>query len=116
RGRAPRASQRRPPAAALRSAGRRRRGRKGQAHPRGFHHEQPQHGGFPVRLDRRDREGARGMQEFPINWAAIVVAALAKMVLGAVWYSPVAFGPAWMELVGRTPEETKAAMPKGMAV
>ncbi len=33
-----------------------------------------------------------------INYWALIVAALAALVVGAVWYSPFLFGNAWMEL------------------
>jgi len=56
------------------------------------------------------------MQEFPINWLALIVAALVRMVVGALWYAPFAFGKPWMRLVGCSPEEMKAGMPKALAV
>lgn len=56
------------------------------------------------------------MQGFPINYWAIIVAAIAKFVLGALWYSPVAFGPMWMRLAGVSEAQMKASMGKGMAV
>jgi Protein of unknown function (DUF1761) len=56
------------------------------------------------------------MQEFPINWLALVVAAAARMVIGALWFAPFAFGRPWMELVGCTPEAMKAGMGKALAV
>jgi hypothetical protein len=45
------------------------------------------------------------MQDVDLNWIAIIVAAIVPMVLGALWYSPLAFADAWMRAVGRTPEE-----------
>jgi len=51
------------------------------------------------------------MQPFPINFLALGVATLAKMVLGAVWYSPVLFSKPWMRLVDCSPEQMKARMP-----
>ncbi len=36
-----------------------------------------------------------------INYVAVIIAAAANMVLGAVWYSPVLFAKQWMELTGR---------------
>jgi hypothetical protein len=35
-----------------------------------------------------------------MNYVAIVVAALAAYVLGALWYSPLLFGKQWMKLAG----------------
>lgn len=37
-----------------------------------------------------------------LNYSAIIVAALASMVIGALWYSPLLFGKAWMKLSGLT--------------
>lgn len=32
------------------------------------------------------------------NWVMIIVSAVASMVLGYLWYSPILFGKEWMEL------------------
>ena len=34
----------------------------------------------------------------------ILVATIIGMILGALWYSPVLFGNAWMKCIGKTPE------------
>ena len=47
-----------------------------------------------------------------INFLAVVVAAVAPMVLGAVWYGPL-LGKAWMRAHGHTPERLEE-MQKGM--
>lgn len=39
-----------------------------------------------------------------INLISVLAAAVASMVIGFVWYSPWAFGPAWMKSLGMTPE------------
>lgn len=36
-----------------------------------------------------------------INWLVIIGAAVAAMVIGAVWYSPVLFAKQWLEAVGK---------------
>jgi len=54
------------------------------------------------------------MQPVPINIWALLVAALAKMVVGMIWYSPAMFLKPWMKLVGRSPEDMKAGMAKGL--
>jgi hypothetical protein len=54
------------------------------------------------------------MATFPINYWAVLVAAAAKFVLGALWYSPVLFGPTWMRLAGVSEAAMKANLPKGM--
>ncbi len=33
-----------------------------------------------------------------INWLAVVLATVASMVIGSVWYTPKVFGNAWMKL------------------
>jgi len=43
----------------------------------------------------------------PINYGAVVVAALASMVLGYLWYGPL-FGKVWMKLSGKTQESMSA--------
>ncbi len=55
------------------------------------------------------------MQEFPINWWAVVVAALVKMIIGAIWYSPALFGPRWSRLSGISDADVKQRLPKLLA-
>ncbi len=45
---------------------------------------------------------------FEINYLAVLVAAIANMVIGAFWYSPVLFGKKWMALSGITKEKMGA--------
>ena len=40
-----------------------------------------------------------------LNLWAVLVAGLVSCFLGAFWYSPIAFGNAWMKAIGKTPEE-----------
>lgn len=49
----------------------------------------------------------------PINYLAVLVAAISSMVVGSVWYGPL-FGKQWMMLSGMTGEKMKAAKAKGM--
>jgi hypothetical protein len=56
------------------------------------------------------------MQEIPINWLAVIVAAIIRLAVGAVWYSPVAFGKAWQKTVGITQDQMMGAMPRAIAV
>ena len=35
-----------------------------------------------------------------MNWLAIILAAVATMIVGALWYSPILFGKLWMKLSG----------------
>jgi len=39
------------------------------------------------------------MEPVPINYLAVIVAAMASMLIGFVWYGPL-FGKAWMKLSG----------------
>ena len=39
------------------------------------------------------------MLSIQISWAAVFIAALINMVLGALWYSPLLFGNVWLKLV-----------------
>ena len=42
-----------------------------------------------------------------INLWAVLVAALAYMVIGMVWYSPLLFGNTWLALMNKTPKEIR---------
>jgi len=48
------------------------------------------------------------MEMGSVNFVSIIVAALAYMLLGALWYSPVLFGNAWMKGIGKTKEQVTA--------
>jgi hypothetical protein len=48
------------------------------------------------------------MEPAGINYLAVIVAAVAYMILGALWYSPVLFGNAWMRSIGKTKEQVTA--------
>jgi hypothetical protein len=56
------------------------------------------------------------VQALPVNFAALVAAAVVRMVIGAVWYAPPVLGKPWMALVGMTPEKVKAGMGRAIAV
>jgi hypothetical protein len=43
-----------------------------------------------------------------INFLAVLVAAVAAFLLGAIWYSPLLFAKQWMQVHGYTPEKLKA--------
>ncbi len=51
---------------------------------------------------------------FTVNYLAVVVAAVAAWILGALWYSPALFARQWMSANQYTPEKLEA-MKKGMA-
>lgn len=46
-----------------------------------------------------------------LNWLAVIAAALSTFILGGIWYSPLMFGRAWMEVAGITEEMVKKAKP-----
>jgi Protein of unknown function (DUF1761) len=54
------------------------------------------------------------MEHFPINWLALVLAAVVKQALGALWFSPLLFGKAWCELAGVSDAEMKAGLVKAL--
>lgn len=53
------------------------------------------------------------MKPVPINYVAVVVAAIANMVIGFVWYGPL-LGKTWMKLSGITPGDRDSAKTSGM--
>lgn len=53
------------------------------------------------------------MQPVQINLVAVILAAVASMVLGFVWYGPL-FGKQWMKLSGMTQKDMEGAKKKGM--
>jgi hypothetical protein len=55
------------------------------------------------------------MSEVPINYLAVLVAAVANMVLGFLWFGPV-FGKTWARLAGFTPERMKEAQQQPMTM
>jgi len=56
------------------------------------------------------------MQEISTNWLALVLTVLAKMALGAVWFSPPLFLKPWLAAAGVSEAEMKERMPKALAV
>jgi hypothetical protein len=48
------------------------------------------------------------MGQTSINYLAVLVAGVAYMILGALWYSPVLFGNMWMKKIGKTKEQVAA--------
>lgn len=46
-----------------------------------------------------------------LNWWAVLASSILAFVLGAIWYSPLMFGRAWMEVAEITEEKMKAANP-----
>ena len=48
------------------------------------------------------------MAEISINFLAVVAAAIANMVIGAIWYSPAVFGKMWMKSAGISQKDVEA--------
>jgi Protein of unknown function (DUF1761) len=55
------------------------------------------------------------MREITINWLAFAIAVIARMVLGAVWYSPPLFVKPWLAASGLSEAQMKAGLPKALA-
>ncbi len=53
------------------------------------------------------------MKPVPINYMAVIVAAVANMVIGFLWYGPL-FGKTWMKLSGINPGKIDSAKASGM--
>ena len=47
------------------------------------------------------------MENFSMNWLAILVSALIPLIIGAIWYHPKVFGTAWMHATGITEAKIK---------
>jgi hypothetical protein len=45
------------------------------------------------------------VEEVAVNWWAILTAVPISMTIGALWYSPIAFGNRWMKKLGKRPED-----------
>ena len=50
-----------------------------------------------------------------INYLAVFLAAVASIIIGGLWYSPVLFGNAWMRAGNMTKDMMEGAKKKGMA-
>lgn len=53
---------------------------------------------------------------FATNWLGIVLATVAAMVIGSLWYSKLLFGNQWQKLVGLKDSDMKKGMAKGMII
>ena len=54
------------------------------------------------------------MQEVPINVWALIAAALIRIVVGALWFSPIAFLERWRAIVGLDEKTMNAGMPRAI--
>jgi hypothetical protein len=55
------------------------------------------------------------VQEIAINYWALAVAALIRIALGALWFSPIAFVESWRKSVGIDEATMNAGMPRAIA-
>lgn len=46
------------------------------------------------------------MPSFDVNWLAVIVATVAAMIIGYLWYGPI-FGKMWLAGMGKTQEEVR---------
>ena len=56
------------------------------------------------------------MEVVAVNLVAVVVAAVASMIIGMVWYSPMLFGKAWMSMMGWTEKDVEKMKKAGMTM
>ncbi len=57
-----------------------------------------------------------GLFSVDVNYIAVFLAAVAGMVIGGLWYSPLLFGKLWMQLSGITEKQIAEAKKKSMIV
>ena len=62
------------------------------------------------------RHGKQGdaVEGLAINWLAIIVLAIGRNALGALWYSPVLFGTAYCRMNGISPQRMGEGMPQAI--
>ena len=56
------------------------------------------------------------MREIPIHFFPLLAAALARMAIGALWYSPILFLPTWHRVSGVSEAEMKGGMGRAIAI
>ncbi len=56
------------------------------------------------------------MSTIPINYWAVLVAAIIRIAVGFVWYSPVLFLKPWQAVTGITQETMRAGTAKAVAI
>jgi len=56
------------------------------------------------------------MSMIEINWLAVIAAAIVRLAVGTVWYSPIAFVKPWQRLTGVTPESMRTGIGKAIGV
>lgn len=56
------------------------------------------------------------MREIPIHFVPILAAAIVRMAIGALWYSPALFLPAWHRVSGVSEAEMKSGMARAVTI
>ena len=56
------------------------------------------------------------MTMLAINWWPVLIAALLRMVVGSIWFSPIAFVKPWQALTGVTPESMQKGLVKAIVI
>jgi|SRR5579863_9652201 uncharacterized protein DUF1761 len=56
------------------------------------------------------------MQDITFNVWALIVAALIRIVIGALWFSPPAFQSQWLKIVGMDEATMRGGLPRAIAV
>ena len=51
--------------------------------------------------------------EIPINYLAVLIAAVASMVIGSIWYSPILFAKPWAKDMGFTKKDEEIMKARG---
>ncbi len=51
-----------------------------------------------------------------VSWAGILLATLASMAVGGIWYAKPVFGKVWMKLVGLKEEDTKKGQAQALLI
>lgn len=59
------------------------------------------------------REGVRQMFQVPINYFAVIIAGIASMIVGFIWYGPL-FGEEWKKMAGMSKEKMEKAKKEEM--
>lgn len=51
-----------------------------------------------------------------INWLAVLIAAVLRIVVGSLWFSPAAFLKPWQKLTGVTPESMRRGLLRAVVI
>jgi len=51
-----------------------------------------------------------------INWLAVLAAAILRLVVGSIWFSPIAFVKPWQKLTGVTPESMQRGLVRAIVI